>query len=60
MTVEDDGHGMALSARTAASDGMGMKIMRYRASIVGASLEIGARDGGGTVVRCLLRQQAGG
>lgn len=60
VTVEDDGHGMSLSARTAANDGMGLKIMRYRASIVGASLEIGARDGGGTVVRCLLRHASGG
>jgi nitrate/nitrite-specific signal transduction histidine kinase len=35
---------------------MGMKIMRYRASIIGALLEIGARQPGGTMVRCVLRQ----
>ncbi len=60
ITVADDGHGMALSASAAANDGMGLKIMRYRASIVGASLEIGARDGGGTVVQCQLRHAKGG
>jgi len=53
VTVEDDGHGISTNA--GANGGMGLKIMRYRASIVGASLEIGARDGGGTVVRCSLR-----
>ncbi len=53
ITVEDNGHGMLQN--TSANGGMGLKIMRYRASIVGASLEIGAREGGGMVVRCSLR-----
>jgi signal transduction histidine kinase len=53
MVVQDDGHGMPEDMT--ASRGMGLKIMRYRASIVGASLEIGAREGGGTVVRCAVR-----
>jgi signal transduction histidine kinase len=53
IIVEDNGRGILQNA--SASGGMGLKIMRYRASIVGASLEIGARDGGGTVVRCSLR-----
>jgi PAS domain S-box-containing protein len=58
ITVEDDGHG--ISPNAAAHGGMGLKIMRYRASIVGAVLDIGARDGGGTVVRCLLRHLSEG
>jgi signal transduction histidine kinase len=54
ISVEDDGSGISQAAR--ASGGMGLKIMRYRASILGATLEIGARGGaGGTVVRCSLR-----
>ncbi|HLF11827.1 MAG TPA: PAS domain-containing protein [Gammaproteobacteria bacterium] len=53
VTVEDDGGGIPASA--AKKDGMGLKIMRYRATIIGASLEIGSREGGGTVVRCTLR-----
>jgi PAS domain S-box-containing protein len=56
LTIEDDGHGVVPGAET--RGGMGMKIMRYRASIIGAALEIGAREQGGTVVRCVLRQTA--
>jgi signal transduction histidine kinase len=56
LMVEDDGHGILPGAET--RGGMGLKIMRYRASIIGASLEIGAREHGGTIVRCVLRQAA--
>ena len=58
LTIEDDGRGIMPGAETRA--GMGMKIMRYRASIIGALLEIGARKHGGTIVRCVLRQAAEG
>jgi signal transduction histidine kinase len=56
LTVEDDGRGIMPAAET--RGGMGLKIMRYRASIIGALLEIGARKHGGTIVRCVLRQAA--
>jgi signal transduction histidine kinase len=56
LTIEDDGGGLMPTAQT--RGGMGMKIMRYRASIIGALLEIGARQQGGTIVRCVLRQAA--
>lgn len=56
LTIEDDGHGIMPTAQT--RGGMGMRIMRYRASIIGALLEIGARQQGGTIVRCVLRQAA--
>jgi signal transduction histidine kinase len=56
LTIEDDGRGIMPTAQT--RGGMGMKIMRYRASIIGALLEIGARQQGGTIVRCVLRQAA--
>ena len=52
VTVEDDGRGMPPSAEH--KGGMGLKIMRYRASIIGATLEIGSREGGGTTVRCYV------
>jgi PAS domain S-box-containing protein len=58
LTVEDDGRGIMPATET--RGGMGMKIMRYRASIIGAVLEIGARKPGGTIVRCVLRQAAEG
>lgn len=56
LTIEDDGRGIMPTEQT--RGGMGMKIMRYRASIIGALLEIGARQQGGTIVRCVLRQAA--
>ena len=56
LTIEDNGRGIMPTAQT--RGGMGMKIMRYRASIIGALLEIGARQQGGTTVRCVLRQAA--
>jgi PAS domain S-box-containing protein len=58
LTIEDNGGGIVPAAET--RGGMGMKIMRYRASIIGALLEIGARKHGGTIVRCVLRQAAEG
>jgi PAS domain S-box-containing protein len=56
LMVEDDGRGILPGGET--RGGMGLKIMRYRASIIGAALAIGARKHGGTVVRCVLRQGA--
>jgi PAS domain S-box-containing protein len=58
LTIEDNGRGIMPAAQT--RGGMGMKIMRYRASIIGALLEIGPRKPAGTVVRCVLRQAAEG
>jgi signal transduction histidine kinase len=52
VTVTDDGRGMPQSSET--RGGMGLKIMRYRASIIGASLDIDPREDGGTIVRCTL------
>jgi PAS domain S-box-containing protein len=50
LAVIDDGRGLA-SPR---EGGMGLRIMRERARLVGASLQIGAGPRGGTMVRCLL------
>jgi signal transduction histidine kinase len=49
LTVEDDGEGFDKPNR---NDGMGMHIMRYRARMLGATLEIGPRPAGGTSVIC--------
>jgi PAS domain S-box-containing protein len=54
MEVTDDGIGIDLEASRIT--GMGLKIMRYRANIIGAALEISARNPSGTRVRCVLRQ----
>lgn len=50
LTIEDDGTGFPEGAPR--HDGLGLRIMRYRADIVGGSLAIQPRDSGGTVVCC--------
>lgn len=50
LTVEDDGLGLPPHCEDAA--GMGMHIMRYRASMIGATLRLDSTPGGGTAVIC--------
>lgn len=52
LTVEDDGRGFTASP---SSGGLGLHIMRYRARMAGVTLEISARDNGGTRVCCHWR-----
>lgn len=54
LEVEDDGIGLPSSVP--GKEGMGMHIMRYRASIIGASLDVRRRKHGGTVVSCSWRR----
>jgi PAS domain S-box-containing protein len=49
VSVEDDGDGARPSAT---HHGMGLHIMSYRASMIGGSLDLRERAGGGTVVSC--------
>jgi two-component system CheB/CheR fusion protein len=53
LTVADDGVG--LQTGTPSREGMGLRIMRYRASSIGAVLAIGPGMNRGTVVTCMLR-----
>jgi signal transduction histidine kinase len=53
VTVEDDGSG--LSAKTVAEPGIGLRIMQYRAKLIGATLSVArATQAGGTIVTCAL------
>jgi PAS domain S-box-containing protein len=52
LTVRDDGRGMDPDAGH--GDGMGLKIMRYRANILGGRLAIGPDPHRGTIVRCVV------
>lgn len=52
LTVDDDGQ--ATHPQRASHDGLGLRIMVYRAQMVGGDFFIAARDGGGTRVRCVL------
>lgn len=54
LTVADDGCG--LPAEVASAPGMGLDVMRYRAAVIGATLTIVPRAGGGTEVVCRLRK----
>lgn len=56
LRVEDDGSG--LPADVQSSRGMGLRIMKYRAGMIGGTLEIDPRPEGGTIVRCLFPAQS--
>lgn len=51
LAIEDDGRGFQSDAD---ESGVGLRSMRYRASLVGASLSILSEDGAGTRVICRL------
>jgi PAS domain S-box-containing protein len=55
LRVRDDGIGMP--AERPPDSGIGLRIMQYRARLIGAVLEIGPGEGCGTVVTCLLKQE---
>jgi two-component system CheB/CheR fusion protein len=50
LTVSDNGCGF--ETEKAMSDCLGIRIMRYRAGIIGCELEVKSTVGNGTVVRC--------
>ena len=50
LKVVDDGRGFART--TAALAGMGLRIMKYRAAMLGATLEVQSAPGQGTTVTC--------
>jgi signal transduction histidine kinase len=52
LTVTDDGRG--LSTTRGDKRGIGLRIMRYRAQSIGASLIVESRPDKGTVVRCQM------
>ena len=52
LSVQDDGVGLGDAA--ARTPGLGLRIMRYRAGLVGGTLTVAEAEGGGTVVSCTL------
>jgi len=52
LIVADDGRGLPGSAKDG-NAGMGMRTMRYRASVLGGTLDVAA-DAGGTRVTCFI------
>ncbi len=55
LTVEDNGKGIGAALKT--GEGLGINIMKYRAAVIGATLEIVGRKGGGTTVSCVINQK---
>jgi PAS domain S-box-containing protein len=53
LTISDDGRGFP-SKRDPMTAGSGLRIMRYRAELIGATLSITGADPHGTIVTCLL------
>jgi len=58
LTVEDDGRGIADG--TDRKDGMGLRIMRYRAGMIGGSLSVARGSAGGTIVACAIPPRPAG
>jgi len=56
VTVRIIDNGKGLPPAGAKSDGMGMKIMHYRARLIGGRLKISSTPGGGTEVDCSFKQ----
>jgi signal transduction histidine kinase len=52
LSVTDDGRGMPSIQDMA--PGPGLRMMRHRASVIGATVAIGPSERGGTVVRCVV------
>jgi PAS domain S-box-containing protein len=55
LSVQDDGIGMP--ARPTQTEGLGLRIMRNRAVIIGATLTIKPAEPSGTVVTCVLARK---
>jgi two-component system, NarL family, sensor histidine kinase NreB len=54
LSVADNGRGFGKVVRP----GLGLQVMRHRASVIGAELAVETKPGQGTVIRCRLAPQA--
>ncbi len=52
LSIRDDGAGFSVGATAPA--GMGLRIMQYRARVIGAALDVHSQPGAGTRVNCLF------
>jgi signal transduction histidine kinase len=55
LSIQDDGTGFSVEGTTNA--GMGLRIMQYRARVVGAALKVESLPGSGTRVVCLFSSE---
>jgi PAS domain S-box-containing protein len=54
LIVKDDGSGVPASALAGGGRGMGLRIMQYRAGMIGGSLLVQPDPAGGTLVTCIV------
>jgi PAS domain S-box-containing protein len=52
LTIQDNGAGFEISDKS--RSGMGIRIMRYRAKVIGAALDLQSRVGQGTQITCVF------
>ncbi len=52
LGIRDDGVG--IREPQGEGDGMGLRIMRYRAGLINAAVDVAPAEGGGTLVTCIL------
>jgi signal transduction histidine kinase len=57
LTISDNGRGTP--AKLSGQKGMGLHIMNYRATMIGGSLDVQPRVGGGTMVTCIFPLPSG-
>ena len=57
LEIRDDGIG--ISKESARPDGMGLRIMSYRAGLIGGKLDLSRDESGGTLVSCLVARGIG-
>jgi two-component system CheB/CheR fusion protein len=56
LTIADDGAGIA---DVNSGEGMGLRLMKYRAKMIRGTLDVRRGDNGGTVVTCAIDKQPG-
>jgi PAS domain S-box-containing protein len=56
LSVQDNGRGF--DERNASNNGLGLKLMRYRAQMLGGDVTIANNKGGGVIVRCTCPHRA--
>jgi PAS domain S-box-containing protein len=52
LVVDDDGRGLSSAKAGKAPTGIGLRVMAYRAEIIGGDVQVLSRQGGGTEVVC--------
>jgi two-component system CheB/CheR fusion protein len=54
LSVRDDGKGFQPDSGEGEGEGYGLRIMRYRAAMIGCEFKVDSAPGKGTVVRCMF------